>query len=331
MKKVNKIIFLGIVATAMVATMPSFSQGHRSGGSSGTSSREQSTQREETRNESYKPTAPSNNNHRRPDDAGTQAPTQENTNRGTYTPGNTGTKPPSIYRPGFREDHREQNRPTTPPSGNRPGYGHGTVQPGYDDDDYGYGGDYHPNYRPSTPGHKRQYHQGYYLPPPQRPYRPYCRPIPRPVPPPNYRPYYGASIIDNILGLTFGIAYATSLDYLYDNGYSVDGYDNNTVYLRNVHQMSYIWDDATLNYNSYGNLSSMQFVDSSGYRNTSRYDRLYRELCRKYGYPVTTQNTQNGFQGVWYGRGAQNYVSLEYDVNYINGQLRYFTILSYGY
>lgn len=315
MIKLKGIVITGIVVSALIA-LPGYSQGHRTGGSSATTNREQSVGSNSKRTES-----PSNssgnrgqgqnssdyNNGRRPqgggDNSGVAAP-------GATSSGNRTPNRPPAYLPGYREDHS----------------GKGQGNPGHATGSQGVAPPGSGNYNNS-----RYYQHGRYLPPPERPYRPYCRPVPRLLPPPNYRPYVGAAYINSILGLTFGVAYMASLDYLYDNGYNVDGYNQNTVYLRNVQQLSYMWPDATLNYDSRGQLSNMQFIYSSSYSSTSRYDNIYRDLCRNYGSPVTYRRTSTGYEGVWYGAGAQNYVTLEYDASYIKGQRRYFTILSYGY
>lgn len=89
--------------------------------------------------------------------------------------------------------------------------------------------------------------------PPHRPYRPViARPHYRPTPPPAWRPRRGLPVIRGILGLTFGAAFNVSLDYLYNSGYTVDGYGNNIVYLRNVPAMNYIWTDGALYYGNGG-------------------------------------------------------------------------------
>lgn len=211
-----------------------------------------------------------------------------NDNRGTMRPNDN---------PGFHYDRNQPNR------NQRPGYSYGVPQ------------------RP-TPGQRNWSRP---VPPPQR-NRPIGRPIPRPVSSYGYHPYAGAPIISTILGVTFGTLYNTALDYLYNSGYNIDGYVDNTIYLRNVRELSLNWPDATMYYDSYGRLSSAQFMYSTSYNLLSRFDRLYSQLSRTYGPPVSTN--YNGLSRVvtWYGGNAQGYVSLEYD--YIDG--RYYTILSYG-
>ncbi|MGN1245334.1 MAG: hypothetical protein ACI4UN_01745, partial [Muribaculaceae bacterium] len=164
------------------------------------------------------------------------------------------------------------------------------------------------------------------VPPPHRNYRPIGRPIPRPVPPHGYHPCHTAPVIHTILGITFGTLYNVSLDYLYNKGYEIDGYADNTVYLRNVPEMGYTWPDATIYYDGYGRLASSQFIYSTSFSATGRYDRLYHTLSMTYGSPVSSSWNGLHRETIWYGGDARGYVSLEYD--YSGG--RYYTILSYG-
>ncbi|MDO5770963.1 MAG: hypothetical protein Q4Q28_02340, partial [Bacteroidales bacterium] len=164
------------------------------------------------------------------------------------------------------------------------------------------------------------------VPPPHRNYRPIGRPIPRPVPPHGYHPCHTAPVIHTILGITFGTLYNVSLDYLYSKGYEIDGYADNTVYLRNVPEMGYTWPDATIYYDSYGRLASSQFIYSTSFSALGRYDRLYHTLSMTYGSPVSASWNGAHRETIWYGGDARGYVSLEYD--YSGG--RYYTILSYG-
>ena len=220
---------------------------------------------------------------------------------------------------------------------NRPGNNNGNFRPGNQGRPSGginhWPGDHHPGFKP---GNRPGNHYGHAtprpgnwskpLPPPHRNYRPIRRPIPRPVPPRGYRPYSAAPVINTILGLTFGTLYNSTLDYLYYKGYEIDGYINNTIYLRNVPEMSFTWPDATIYYDSYGRLTSAQFIYSTSFNALSRYDRLYHNLCMTFGTPVSSRWNGNYREIIWYGGDARGYVTLEYD--YSAG--RYYTILSYG-
>ncbi len=55
-----------------------------------------------------------------------------------------------------------------------------------------------------------------------------------------------------------------SLDYLINRGYTIDGYGNDAVYLRDVNEMSYYWPDATLYYGA-GGLARSEFLYSTSY------------------------------------------------------------------
>lgn len=227
-------------------------------------------------------------------------------------------------RPGNNGNHNGNSKP----GNNKPGKpGNNGIHNGHN------GGVSHwPGYRPPSgpapvvrPGTHRP-NWSTPVPPPHRSYRPVCRPIPRPVPPHGYHVCHTAPVIHTILGITFGTLYNVSLDYLYNKGYEIDGYADNTVYLRNVPEMGYTWPDATIYYDRHGCLASSQFIYSTSFSATGRYDRLFHTLSMTYGTPVSS--IWNGLhrETIWYGGDARGYVSLEYD--YSGG--RYYTILSYG-
>ncbi|MCQ2289605.1 MAG: hypothetical protein MJZ74_10985, partial [Muribaculaceae bacterium] len=159
------------------------------------------------------------------------------------------------------------------------------------------------------------------LPPPARAYRPAPYILHRPRIPVGYRPYYRAPIIDRILGITFGTMFNVSLNYLYTNGYTIDGYDNGTVYLRDVSMFSLLWPDVMLCYDN-GRLVNAQFIHSTYYNDRSRYNRLYNDLCVTYGTPIEMDSG-----GVtWFGGNSVGYVTLSMTAQ--NG--RYYTNLYIG-
>ena len=161
------------------------------------------------------------------------------------------------------------------------------------------------------------------LPPPARPYRPAPIHWYRPVIPAGWYPYAGAPIIDRILGLTFGTFFDTSLDYLYYNGYEIDGYADNVIYLRNVMLLNRVWDDVMLCYDSANRLVNAQFIYHTAYYDTNRYNSVYRNLCRVYGQPITG----NGRTVSWYGGNNTGWVTLS-----LNNNLgHYYTTISIGY
>ncbi len=181
--------------------------------------------------------------------------------------------------------------------------------------------------------HRNQYRWNYMhsnwsrpLPPPVRVYRPAPLRYYRPVIPVHYRPLVGAPIIDRILGITFGTYMDVSLSHLYYNGYDIDGYDNGIVYLRNVAMLNLNWHDVMLNYDDFGRLVNAQFVYSQGYRDLSRYNRVYRDLCAVYGSPIAVNDNLFETAATWFGGNSTGYVTLSF--GYQSG--RYYTTLSVG-
>ncbi|MGN0207407.1 MAG: hypothetical protein ACI4BC_09185 [Muribaculaceae bacterium] len=248
-------------------------------------------------------------NNNRPSNGNNNRPSNGNNNRpGNDRPNNGGNNRPGNDRPNNGNNHGGNN------GGYRPGPNHGTPPP------------------PPNHGHSgyRPYHSGHYCPPPSRPYRPAYRPIVRPHVPHGYVYYSGAPVIDNILGLVFGMAYNASLDYLYRNGYNVDGYNNGRVYLRGVSELGYYWDDGFLSYDGYGRLNVIQFSMSDYYNDTRRFNDLYNTLCRRYGPPVYYSDNYNNRECSWFGAGGRGYVTLQFTYNYVNGYQRYYTTLTYN-
>lgn len=163
-------------------------------------------------------------------------------------------------------------------------------------------------------------------PPPARAYRPVGRAIYHPTLRVGYHPRIGCPIIGSILGITFGTMYAATLDYLLAKEYEIDGYDGSTIYLRNVREMSFNWPDATMYYDDAGQLVGAQFIYSTSFSSTTRFNRLYNDLCETYGEPMEVVEEGNLIVSTWYGGDEQGYVTLEYDY----ADERYYTILSYG-
>ncbi|MDD6901636.1 MAG: hypothetical protein PUE25_07440, partial [bacterium] len=191
---------------------------------------------------------PGNNGNSRPGNGSNNSrPGNNGNHNGNSKPGNNGNYNPG--KPGNNGNHNGNHKPGN--NGNHNGNHNGGVS-------------HWPGYRPPAgpapvvrPGTHRP-NWSTPVPPPHRNYRPIGRPIPRPVPPHGYHPCHTAPIIHTILGITFGTLYNVSLDYLYNKGYEIDGYADNTVYLRNVPEMGYTWPDATIYYDSYGRLASSQ-------------------------------------------------------------------------
>lgn len=222
------------------------------------------------------------------------------------------------------------------------GRGRGSDRNGHGHDNgHGYDNDNHHGYGPrDRGGHSRPYnydshpHRDHFsyahahhnwsrpLPPPPRPYRPAPIRYYRPVIPAHYRPYYGAPVIDRILGITFGTYFDVSLDYLYTSGYYIDGYQDNIVYLRDVRMLNLLWPDVMLSYDA-GRLANAQFVFATTYRDRSRYNRIYHDLSAVYGPPISVESGM----ATWFGGNTTGYVTLSIGSDYG----RYYTTLSIGY
>ena len=140
--------------------------------------------------------------------------------------------------------------------------------------------------------------------------------------PVGWHPYAGAPVIDRILGLMFGTLYDISLDHLYYNGYYIDGYADNIIYLRDVSMLNLYWPDVMLNY-EYGKLVNAQFIYHSSYYDRVRFDRAYYSLCRIYGSPVF----DDGMTASWYGGNSTGWVTLSLSSSYGD----YYTTMSIGY
>ena len=170
----------------------------------------------------------------------------------------------------------------------------------YDYTNHHYHNDFHNNYTHHSWSWSRP------LPPPARPYRPAIYEWYRPVIPYGWAPYSGAPIIDRILGLTFGSLFDTSIEYLYYNGYEIDGYADHIIYLRDVLLLNHLWDDVMLSFDAGDRLVNAQFVYHSSSYNNYRYRKIYNSLTRVYGAPITSDS-----RGIsWYGGGCTGWITL---------------------
>jgi len=247
------------------------------------------------------------NDSRRPNGGGNY-----NGNGGNHRPSDNGN---------YGHNDRDRNRG----GGN---YGHNDRDRDRDRGGYNYGH----NDRDRNRGHNAyrdhyswNYHHNNWsrpLPPPARMHRPAPYRHHRPHIPAGWRPYYGAPLIDRILGITFGTLFDASLNYLYTNGYNIDGYDNGVVYLRNVNMLNLPWADVMLCYDDYGRLYNAQFIHSSYYNDRSRYNRLYNDLCAVYGSPID----YDGDGVTWFGGNSTGYVTLSMNCT----GSRYYTNLYIG-
>lgn len=317
MKKVFVSLFVALMGGLL--TVPIVEAQSRRGGNRGGSTRVESGQRPGRGDHS-------GHGNSRPGNAtrpgsGTSRPGGSN----EYRPGNGGNRPGGNgdYRPG-NGDYRPGNG-----GGNRPGGNH-DFRPG--------GGGHHtpppPPPAPAPPRPPRPSRPGAmaprppYMAPPSRPGRPSFGSWTRPVPPPAWRPSRRYNVVPDILGMAFGLTINSALDYLYSGGYSVDGYGSQEVYLRNVNELGYYWDDATL-YFSGGGLVRSQFYDSSAGYNTSRFYGIYNRLLANYGQPVSQSNNGSTITATWFGYQG-DYITLQYTLMNSPAGYRYFTILTCG-
>lgn len=183
---------------------------------------------------------------------------------------------------------------------------------------------------PGRPGHGPAMRPPVMQPAP-RPYRPVL-PIhyARPVPPRSWRPVYGCPTISGILGIAFGTSINLSLDYLYGGGYSISGYNNNTVYLTDINAFNYMWPDATLYYGPSG-LTYSQFYYSTQYYDLARYNAIRASLIAQYGSPVSvTSQPGGGYVSTWFGYN-NSYITLSFGQDAaVGGGNRFFTTLTFG-
>ena len=249
-------------------------------------------------------------------------------NHGGGNHGNSGSNRPNNDRDhnnhGCGNHNNHNNRPNNDRNHNNHGGGnHG----GGNHNNHGHGHGNPGGHHASRPGNPARP-----TPPPSRPYRPsHCHHHHhRPVPPAHYHPCPTAPIISSIFGLPFGVSINVSLGTLRNGGYYIDGYGSDVVYLRNVSQMGFYWDDAVINYDNRG-LATITLYDSTYGYNTTRYNSLYNDICMQYGLPA--YNTYGGeTTAIWYDRYGNNYISLSYKyMSAFGGGYRYYTILSYGY
>lgn len=180
------------------------------------------------------------------------------------------------------------------------------------------------NVKPNSPSHNPgpghvQPHNNH--PQPQ----PHNRPIPYVAPPRNWHPHSNAPVIRGVLGITFGSLYNATLNHLRHNNYIISHHTNDAIYLTNAVQCGYTWNDAIIHF-AWGKLTSAQFINSSMFNNTRRYDEVNRVLTEMYGRPVSVRRLDDGgHECIWYGGDRQGMVSLEY--YYHAG--RYYTTLSF--
>jgi hypothetical protein len=215
------------------------------------------------------------------------------------------------------------------PNGSRPNDSHGKGHG--DNGKHGGNHGYNPNHRYDYNDHhyRDEFHRNYTshnwtrpLPPPVRVHRPAPWVWYRPVVPAGWRPYYSAPVIDRILDIMFGTYYYDSLNHLYCNGYYIDGYADNVIYLREVPMLGLYWSDAMLNYRD-NRFANAQFVYYSDRYDDARYNIVMHKLSRIYGTPVC----RDGVTVSWYGSDGIGYVTL----SMMSDPTGYYTTMSIGY
>ena len=155
-----------------------------------------------------------------------------------------------------------------------------------------------------------------------RPWRPTTIWVYRPIVTVNVVSYSSYPTIGGVLGLSWGTSFINALNYLYYNGYYIDGYMDNIVYLTDINLLGYDWDDVMLQFDGNDNFDYVQFVDASQTYDTSRFHSLYNYLCSLYGRPISYSDSMYS----WYGGDGIGFVNLglqyTYDYNY--------TVLAFG-
>ena len=252
-------------------------------------------------------------------------------NGGNHRPGNGGNYGNGgTHRPGYGGsygNHRPGNNGRPGGHMNRPPQHHGGINHGGPRPDYN-------RYRWTSSFRPRNRYDRWYdyyrynrwswrapIAPPHRPWRPRIVWYYRPVIPVGYTYHISAPLITGVLGLEFGTYLDASLNYLYYNGYNIDGYQDNVVYLRDVHLMGYSWPDVMLQYSNDGGMCYAEFATSSTYQDNYRFNNLYNSLCATYGTPIHN----NGYYS-WYGGNGTGFVNLHFTRD--NG--RYYTVITFG-
>ena len=141
-----------------------------------------------------------------------------------------------------------------------------------------------------------------------RPWRPASMWVYRPIVTVNFN-YSSYPTIGGVLGLTWGTHFGNALNYLYYNGYYIDGFMDNIVFLTDVELLDYDWDDVMMQFDGNDRLDYVQFSYWTDRYDTSRFFALYNYLLSIYGSPVSYSNSMFS----WYGGDGVGYVNLGLD------------------
>ena len=142
-----------------------------------------------------------------------------------------------------------------------------------------------------------------------RPMRPLTMWVYRPTVTVNVGHYSSYPTIAGVLGLKWGTSFGNSLNYLYYNGYYIDGFMDNIVYLTDVELLDYGWDDVMIKFDRNNRLDYVEFSYWTNGYDTSRFFSLYNDLCILYGAPVIRNNSMFS----WYGGDGVGFVNLGID------------------
>ena len=155
-----------------------------------------------------------------------------------------------------------------------------------------------------------------------RQWRPSTMWVYRPIVTVNVNRYSSYPTIAGVLGLSWGTSFMNAMNYLYYNGYYIDGYMDNIVYLTDVELLDYDWDDVMLQFDGNDNLDYVEFASWTSIYDTSRFFSLYNYLCSIYGSPVSFSNSMYS----WYGGDGIGFVNLGYQ----SSTDVFYTVLAFG-
>ena len=265
----------------------------------------------------------------RPGNSGNSGGTVRPGNGGnTVRPGNSG----STVRPGNggNSGKGHTSAPTSRPTSNnpRPKVG-GTVMAGggpkVDYNAYRYNSTHRPRYDGDRFFNTFRYNSWSWtspIRPSVRQWRPTTMWVYRPIVTVNVTRYSSYPTIAGVLGLSWGTSFHNTLNYLYYNGYYIDGYMDNIVYLTDVELLDYDWDDVMLQFDGNDNLDYVEFASWTSSYDTSRFFSLYNYLCSIYGSPVSFSNSMYS----WYGGDGIGFVNLGYQ----SSTDVFYTVLAFG-
>lgn len=157
-----------------------------------------------------------------------------------------------------------------------------------------------------------------------RQWRPSTMWVYRPIVTVNVNRYSSYPTIAGVLGLSWGTSFINAMNYLYYNGYYIDGYENSILYLTDVELLDYDWYDVMLQFDGNDNLDYVEFASWTTTYDTSRFFSLYNYLCSIYGTPVSYANSMYS----WYGGDGIGYVNLGYETSTTADV--FYTVLAFG-